>query len=315
FQYIATRSKRFNLLAITRAIQSLSTITFMLIIGSLYQSSSGLILGSVIGLVACLSFTFQTGYEFLKSYVKTNEIADCLKRHSSYIFFVAPSALINHLGNTVPVLVVSSAVGVGASFFFLGLSLMTTPVVLIGQAIGQSLIAHLVNEDSKGTLLRTLQDLITKIIFFGCLPIVLIGVSAPLWVPLVLDIKYLPTARVLQILCPSAALSLLSYPLSSLLIHGQKAKELTVVRCCNATVKVIASVGCSFISSGNIVLVFGVISVITELVCLFSCYGFKIEYRSILINQTLKQLSIACALLITLASLFSVFHYTFAQLL
>lgn len=307
FQYIITRAKRFNFLATIRIMQSLSTIICMLIIGSLYQGPSGLLLGSVIGLMAGLSFTFKTGYIFVKKCIKTDEIIDCLKRHLNYILFVAPSALINHLGNTVPVIVVSSAVGVEAGFFFLGLSLMTTPVTVIGQAVGQSLIAHLIDQDRKGTLLETLQKLIRNLIYLGCFPIALIGVSAPLWIPLALDVKYLAVARVLQILWPSAALAMLSYPLSVLLLHAEKTKELMVVRSCNATLKIGTSVCCSFISPNNIILVFGLISVITELACLVSFYGYKSEYRFILVSVTLKHFLITGALLVTFVTLFFCF--------
>ncbi len=137
--YWATRNKKFRRLALSRIVTSGFTAVSSLLLGISGYGAEGLIIGMIVGLVACnCLLAIQLLREDMEIFRKTNlsSIFLQLKTYSKFPKYSVAADFSNVLTNQLPVLLLSSLFGVAASgFYSLTNRVLGKPVSIISGAV------------------------------------------------------------------------------------------------------------------------------------------------------------------------------------
>ncbi len=133
--------------------------------------------------------------------------------------YQAGAQVLNAFSLNLPVLVLNTAFSATwAGWYFMANRLVAAPVVLLSQAIGQVFYRDSAERERVGAgqaqfLERIATTLVKVGLFFG----VMMGTTAPFWVPIVLGEAWIPVATILQILLLVFVVTFFTSPITSLL--------------------------------------------------------------------------------------------------
>lgn len=153
---LAIRQRRFGSIGRRSALQS-STVVLAQIAAGVAGIKGGLVLGYGFGqLVGALSLTFGSGLRGITAHEgrARSQMRRALSRYRRFPLFLAPSGLLNVLGQQLPILLISYWYGSGvAGWLGLTLRVLAVPVTLLGTAVAQVYLSE-ISRAARGDLER-----------------------------------------------------------------------------------------------------------------------------------------------------------------
>jgi O-antigen/teichoic acid export membrane protein len=221
--YAAMRRKNFGVLAKTRLQQSAGQVGVQSLFGFLHAGPLGLILGDVCGrsgggfLIA--KQEYRT-YRSLNAKISWHGIYNVAVRYKKFPLISTTSALLNSLGITLPVLLLSASYGVQiAGWYSLGQRIIGLPMLMMGNAVSQVFVgeAARLRRESPGDLLPLFLRTLRKLMFVGFFPIVTIGLASPALFPFVFGSQWKTAGQYTQWLALMFFLQFIANPLGGTL--------------------------------------------------------------------------------------------------
>ena len=143
---LAIRQRRFGSIGRRAALQSSSAVVAQIAAG-VASVKGGLVLGYGFGqLVGALSLTFGAGLRGVvaRQGRTRGNMRKVLSRYRRFPFFLAPSGLLNVLGQQLPLLLIAYWYGSGvAGWLGLTLRVLAVPVTLLGTAVAQVYLSEI----------------------------------------------------------------------------------------------------------------------------------------------------------------------------
>ena len=159
FSSYNNQKKTFKVISIGKFGRSFSNVLVSMMFG-IYSLGSGLILGNLMGAISEVYLNAYKNINHLFIYVKNNwscrnDIKDTLVKYKKFPLIALPSAMLNAISVSLPVIMLSyffSDAIVGS--FFQAHRLMTLPMSLIGASLGQVLFQKLASKKDDVDYLR-----------------------------------------------------------------------------------------------------------------------------------------------------------------
>ena len=227
----------FTLISVSKILQSLLIVVFSIIFYSIESlRKNGLILGYFLGVfISTLYLLFYFLYKnkiFLFNFFpnisrELSLILKLAKKNINYPKFTLLSGFLNTLSARMPVLILplffsSDLVG----NFFLAQRILTLPVTLIGQSIGQIYFQRVsLNKESAGIIKKMSLKLFRGLFFIGILPFTVIAILGSKIFPIFLGPKWFYSGLFSQYLSGWLFMVLIFSPLTFLIFVYNKQKE------------------------------------------------------------------------------------------
>ena len=182
----AVREKSFRTIARTKLTQALCGVGTQLGIGALLAGPVGLIAGQVVGQstgVIVLGRLLRQKFKLFHNAVRCRRIIIAAITHSRFPKFDLLAAGINTAAINLPQFLLAALFGPAiAGFYLLAYRVISMPVAVFGQAVGQALYAHARESAANGTLYRFVCQLAGILLALILVPmIVLFWYGEPLF--------------------------------------------------------------------------------------------------------------------------------------
>lgn len=211
------RKVAYKRIAHSAVMQSGGAATAQVGFGMFSAGSGGLIVGTVLGLVAAtlalgLSFVRHAGVRARKADWK--EMRHAARKYRNHPFHLLPAQTIGVIAQSLPVIILSKAFeATVVGFFSLAYRLVTLPTTLIGTAVGdvyrqRITVAYNARGEFRREFVRTLWT--TAMIAFPCT--VALYIAAPALFSLVFGPEWRVAGEYAQILCVAAFFQLTFTP-------------------------------------------------------------------------------------------------------
>ncbi|WP_312105692.1 MULTISPECIES: oligosaccharide flippase family protein [Gammaproteobacteria] len=180
FNYWAVRQKRYTEIARTKLLQSVASVITQIAAGVAGLGTFGLILGQLIGQTAGiirLAAGVRLGAKSSITSLRGIRMRVMLKRYSDFPKYDTPAALVDVLSVQLPnLLLVALFSPAVAGFYVLAERVLSAPMALVGQAVGQVLFGSCREALKTGSLDQLVAKIILAlftIIFIPCVIIFL----------------------------------------------------------------------------------------------------------------------------------------------
>lgn len=227
-------NKDYSGAARARWVQGGTLATVQLVAGYLSMGSWGLLVGHAAA--QFLGGLFGGGVAAARRVVRAGSalsFSKCLyilSVHRNYPFVMAPAALLNMLGQHLPILLIGGVYGVqAAGFYAIAQRVCGAPLALVGQAIGQIFAAEApqLMQQSPNNMLLTFSKLIKYMFLGGGFFILLLVTAAPTLVSFVFGEEWVDAGVLMQILSVVFVLEFVVTPVSlTLSFMGQHGRQL-----------------------------------------------------------------------------------------
>lgn len=229
---LAVRHRRYRSIATRNVFRAVVTSVSQVGLGLVGFKAGGLVLGlgagNVAGSMALLSGSRLRAPE-ARDGRSLPSLHGLLRRYRKFPLMLAPSGLLNVLGNQAPILLISYHFG-SAVTGWLGLTqtVLALPVALLGQAVAQVYLGEIARAKRSGD--RAYGALFGKTsrnlgIVAGLMTAFLVGL-APVLFPFVFGSNWVVSGEYARILAPAFGLQLLVVPLSqTLVVSGRQGRQ------------------------------------------------------------------------------------------
>jgi O-antigen/teichoic acid export membrane protein len=149
------QSRKYKLLASTKVIQSISIAIPQILIGFLWMTHFGLLIGFIFGrMTAAFIYLINFLRNDLWKYISPAKIWATLKQYSKYPKYVAPSLIFDRLSLEAPYFLIAILFSETAlGFFAIAYRVLSVPLNFIGIAIGQVFFKHLADKKNLAKVL------------------------------------------------------------------------------------------------------------------------------------------------------------------
>lgn len=220
-QYWLVRNKRFSIVSQSKISRSLSGSIIQVSLGLIGKLNIGLIYGNIIihgaGVVRQFSNVFKNDRHLYRK-VNINSLKDTFNNYKNFSMYSSMGTFVNNLGGQLPILVIATyAIGAEAGFLMLATRVISAPIGLIGNSVGQVYISNAANEHRKGRLgALTVANLIglSKI---GVGPIILLASIAPISFSIVFGNDWQRAGEIVRWMTPWIIMQYLTSPISTAL--------------------------------------------------------------------------------------------------
>lgn len=228
--YFFNREKKYKLISIGKVTKSLTFSVLHIAFGVLGFLNSGLIMGLIIGQLASsiyLLYCLFKKSDFNLQYNIT-ELKTVFLRYKDIPLFNTIISFLNTLSNQLPLFMLTRFFGAGAAGDYgLANRMITTPMGLIGQSVGQVFYQEAATIHNRGGSLNNLVRTTYKRLFkIGIIPFVLIAIFSPLIFKLVFGADYVSSGIITQILVPWLLIMFLNSPLTFIITVLNKQKQM-----------------------------------------------------------------------------------------
>lgn len=208
FNYWNSRTKRFNRVAAAGIINSTTTRIINIITGFLGNASGGAMVKALTAGQLTASITIGTQIAkndsaFLKSNFNSNEIISTIKKYKKFPLISTWSAFLNTLSANLPAMLLTYYFSPSAAgFFAFGHRLLTMPLSLIGNSIGQVFFQRSAEAKHNETLAELTEKTFYKLILLCIVPTAILVIFAPEVFELVFGIGWREAGEYTRILAP-----------------------------------------------------------------------------------------------------------------
>ena len=236
--YWAIRRKQFGLLAKTKISQSIFGVTTNL--GLAPWGPIGLILGEIVRQSAGSIKIFQNSKEeLLPPVVTPRSLGQVLRRYSHFGIYSSPAALINIVGNQLPIIILSSSFGTQlVGQLALAQRVLLVPAALIGVSVSKVFLAKAPESFRQGTLTSLVDHASRKLFLWSFVTAIPIAIAGPLLVPLFFGEAWSIAGMIILIFLPVYILQLSVSSVSTAFIAIEKNKSELIAQVCQAGLRV-----------------------------------------------------------------------------
>ncbi len=220
-QYWSTRKKQFVLITKTRVTRAVGGIGCQVGLSGVAPSAWGLIFGQMVygglGLLGILGSIWRHDRDFFRRF-NPARLLRTARDYRRYPLISVPEALLNTTANELPViLIAAAAVGPEAGFLMLALRVLGLPMAMVGSSVGQVFLAEAPTRLLDGTIRSFTRETMWRLAKAGALPLLLIGVTAPVILPIVFGSEWTRTGELVAWLTPWFMFQFVSSPVSMVL--------------------------------------------------------------------------------------------------
>jgi O-antigen/teichoic acid export membrane protein len=174
----AVREKAFGPLARTKLTQAIGGITTQILCGTSVPGPFGLILGQVVGQSAgafSLSRRLLRQAIMLKYRLRGRRLVAAARRHIRFPKYDLPASSLNTLSANLPQFMLAALFSPAvAGFYLLAHRVISMPVAILGQAVGQGLYAHSREAIAEGKLERYVFRVAMALVVLMLLPLLVL---------------------------------------------------------------------------------------------------------------------------------------------
>lgn len=223
------RNKYFIVLSWNKIKNSAAITLSKLFFGFIKISSSGLVIGDLIGRVfsagGCIfSALRKDKSDFIQMSHKRMRVL--AKRYIEFPKFIFPGQLLNTIGGQLPVLIIGSFFNSReVGYFSMTMSVLSVPISVISNAI-RDVFRQRANEEyqKRGNCVHIFVRIIKKLAIWTALGCLILYFTLPTIFSLVLGDQWRTAGEYSKILCPMIALSFICDSLSGIFIITNKMK-------------------------------------------------------------------------------------------
>lgn len=225
--YYLNRNKRFNLLGISKMVQSFM-IALMSILLS-YYTSKGLVLATIIGLLSSLAFIFmKVKEEIFRFAISLEDISRVFYRYIDFLKFSTLSGVFNSMSNVgLPILISMFFDPVFTGLYFFSNKIIKIPLNLMFSSLSQVFFQKasiLYNEMSYGELLKFTVSIQKKIAFLIIPFLILMSFISPWLFGFVFGEEWIKAGEYVKYFAFFVFMNSLISPISSLMDVFEKQK-------------------------------------------------------------------------------------------
>lgn len=280
------RKKQFKSVSFSKVGQSTTRAATSLSLGLLKFGSTGLIIANFVGQTIA---TLILGWQVWKNdknkmkFVLKEKIKKVAKKYKNFPKYSTWSALLNTASVQVPILILTPFFGSEVvGFYSLSHRVLTMPISLLGQAVGQTFFQKASeNKNNRKRLQYITFEVYKKLLYVGCFPILVITFFGKEIFSFIFGAQWIIAGNYAQILSIWILLVFISSPLSTLFIVLNKLRQGLMVDIILFSSRVISLlVGVMFFKNIEIsIILFGTVSAIIWLgLCLYILKLVSIPY-------------------------------------
>lgn len=192
------REQKYSKLAITRATQAIS--------GNISQITLGLIFTNGIGLIIGYILLFASGVvslllDFIKSkaYFSIHRLKKQAHLHRRSVKFILFENILEIANNHLPILIIGLTSSNGdAANLFLALRIVNLPISFLARPMASVFYAHSREHYHNGTFKKFITAVTKKALIFGVIPIVIISLLAPHFIPFILGNNWSGVGKIIK---------------------------------------------------------------------------------------------------------------------
>jgi len=278
--YWAIRREDFNRIARTKISQGVGMVSTQIIVGLIFKGPLGLLLGDVVGRASgggtLATLLWKNDRKLLKE-ITIKRMKEQGSRYKNFPLISSLSGLINSTGLQVaPIMLASFYSAAVVGWFSLTQRIIGIPMRLIGLSLEQIYIsetARLAREDS-ARLKRLYIEQAKKLALLGAVPILILGLSAPLFFSFIFGSSWHEAGRYAQVFSIMFAIQFVVGPLSQTL-NILECQSMQLVWDSGRLLTVIISIYICTVfqySAFTVMIVYSVVMSIAYLVLLFMGY-------------------------------------------
>jgi O-antigen/teichoic acid export membrane protein len=234
--YFFNREKKYKIISIGKVSKSFTFSVFHIVFGLLGFLSSGLILGLILGQMASMLYLLyclfsKTEYKLQLSF---SELKEVLLKYKDIPLFNTTLSFLNTLSNQLPLFLLTRWFGAGAAGDYgLANRMVTTPMGLVGQSVGQVFYQEAAAIQNKGGSLANIVKVTYKRLFkIGLIPFILLAFLAPWIFKLVFSADYVSSGEITRILIPWLFIMFLNSPLTFIITVLNKQRQMVLYDIC-----------------------------------------------------------------------------------
>ena len=181
FNFWDSRMKRFGQLSFVRVVSSLTTQTTKVGAGFAGHVSGGVLIGTnVLGYVVSASMLggqiWRDNHQLLKGNIRWKNMLEEVVRYKEFPIYSTWAILLETTSHQLAPLFLAIFFSSGVvGFFALGLRVLSFPIRLIGQAIGQVFFQKAAEVQHKGQLNEVVKEVFQRMISLGMFPFLLLA--------------------------------------------------------------------------------------------------------------------------------------------
>ncbi len=181
--YWATRKRRFQKIAVTKAQQGIGAAAIQLAFGLIQLTGTGLLIGHLAANTAGLGTLARDAWRNNKGLAKSvtlKRMAWASRKYCSYPKYSLWEGLANAASNFLPIILIASMTSAGtAGFFMLAQRILQAPLALIGSSVGQVFLANAPQHHSRGELGRSFDKTVVTLAAMAAIPLLVTAVFGP----------------------------------------------------------------------------------------------------------------------------------------
>jgi len=231
FSQWAYRRKNIKSISKTKFTQALFSNIIKIVLGFGKLNTTGLILGNITGESAGLStltIPFLHNDSHLLKELKWEKIKYCAKRYIKFPLYTSVSQLFNQAGLQLPSLLMLSLYdGKTVGYYSLANSILSLPMVLIGNSIGDVFYTEAASfgKNDPKRLKELSNNLLKKLFLIGLIPLVILLTIGPFLFGLIFGKQWIEAGYFARIMAIIVFSRLIFTPISRLYSVFEKQKE------------------------------------------------------------------------------------------
>jgi len=286
--YWSIRKKHFKSVSFSKVGQSTTRAATSISLGVLKFGSAGLIIANFVGqTIATLILSWQAWKNDKEKtkFISKENIKKVAKKYKNFPKYNIWSALLNTASIQAPILILTPFFGSEVvGFYSLSQRVLTMPISLLGQAVGQTFFQKASeNKNDRKRLQYITFEVYKKLLYTGCFPLLIITFLGKEIFSLIFGAQWIMAGKYAQILSIWILLVFISSPLSTLFIVLKKMKQGLIADIILFSSRVFSLlIGAMYFKNIEIsIILFGIVSAIIWLgLCLYILKLVDIHYST-----------------------------------
>lgn len=220
---LKSRTRDFGLVSGSRALSSgLSNICQLLCGAARWTSAASLIgsalIGNTSGLVILATSAWRDSHRRIVLCFDIGRLRSVARRYYKFPLYNSWSVLLNTLSWQLPALLLTRYFGAeSAGYFSVGMRVLSVPMDVIALSISQVFFQRAAEAKARGCLPGIVESAVRRLLAFGVLPILVLGIIAPELFSVVFGARWREAGVYVQLLAPWICVWFVSSPLSVLI--------------------------------------------------------------------------------------------------
>jgi O-antigen/teichoic acid export membrane protein len=219
-QYWANRLKLYKQMTSAEIGLNATAAGTKVLLGGLGFVKEGLITGRLVSqllsTILLIKLISRNLFILLKKSINKAALYNIAAQYSVFPKFRMFHYLVNILSSSLPIFIFSHWFSVSVvGYYSLAITVIHRPVVLISSSISKVLYQGIAEKFNYGKdILPDIRKIVIKLVFFGIVPFVAVGILAPLLFKIIFGQEWIESGKMLQYLIPWLFLTYIASPIS-----------------------------------------------------------------------------------------------------